>query len=148
MRALKLLPLPLLATALIAVPAAGARLLGGGVPSVPSVPAHAAPCRALTPTRHLRVTLRRVHRRTLAPGAHARGPVGRVLYGRCGRRFYAFASFRHRINGMYFGTQDQPERFSRRAHHRWRDRGDTGGDLCGLAPFGLTRAWSIHCPVR
>jgi hypothetical protein len=105
----------------------------------------AATCHKLAPTHRLRTTLRRVHRRALPAGTHARGPVDRVFYGRCGRRLYAFASFRHRVNGVNFGTQDQPERFRRRTHHRWRDRGDTGGDLCGLAPPVLLRAWGFRC---
>lgn len=140
MRSLTVLSLAALLGLAAALPAAA--------PARPAPARAAAACHVLKSSHHLRVTLRRVHRRTLTAGQHARGPVGRVYYGRCGARYYAFAGFKHRINGMNFGLQDQPERFRRRAHRRWHDRGDTGGDLCGLAPRALVSAWGFHCLVR
>lgn len=76
------------------------------------------------------------------------GPVGPVHLGRCGTERYAIASFDARYNGLYFGIEDQPERFVRLAGHPWKDIGNTGGDPCGSAPTPLLVAWKIirSCP--
>jgi hypothetical protein len=97
----------------------------------------------LRATRRLRRALRKTHsaflRRFNSPGVK-RGPVGRVYVGRCGSRQYAAATFVHAVTG----ETDQPEWFSRRDHRRWRDRGDTGGDLAASGvPKPLLRLWGV-----
>lgn len=76
------------------------------------------------------------------------GPVGRVDLGICGGRYYALARFDARYNGLYFGTEDQPERFVEVPGEGWRDIGNTGGPPCGSAPTALLKAWRIvrSCP--
>jgi hypothetical protein len=136
-----------IAVALLPLGAAGAQ--PGASPGAEAKTAQAS-CQALQPTRALRRTLRRVHVRTLLVGTdvsvRVRGPLGRVYYGRCGGTRYALASFWHVIGGTNFGTQDQPERFRRRAGRRWMDRGDTGGQVCGTFPAPLIAAWGFNCP--
>jgi hypothetical protein len=111
----------------------------------------AASCHVLHASKTLRHTLRTVHVRSLRKSVDkpfkVRGPIGRVYYGRCGSTRYALAGFSHTIGGTYFGQQDQPERFRRRDAGRWRDRGDTGGDVCGdfVAPAELRRLWRLPC---
>jgi hypothetical protein len=113
--------------------------------------ASAASCHALHASKKLRHTLRSVHvqnlRKNVDKPFKVRGPIGRVYYGRCGTAFYALASFSQTIGGTFFGQQDQPERFRRKAGGRWRDRGDTGGDVCGnfVAPAELRRLWRLPC---
>ena len=112
----------------------------------------AATCHTLQAGKQLRHTLRSVHLRNLTRNVdkpvRVQGPVGRVHYGRCGTSYYALASFSYTIGGTFFGQQDQPERFRRQAGGRWRDRGDTGGDVCGnyAAPAELRRLWRLRCP--
>lgn len=136
MRALTILLATSLAALAVALPA-------GASSGRPPSPAELARCHRLTPTHHLR----RVHLRLRQPGQTIHGPLGRILYGRCGARWYAFASFSLRTHGTNFGLQDQPERFRRRTGGHWHDRGDTGGDICGLAPRALLRAWGRRCAV-
>ena len=77
------------------------------------------------------------------------GPVGAVNLGRCGHTRYALADFNARYNGINFGTQDQPERFSMAAGGAWKDLGNTGGDPCGTMPTALLKAWKVirACPA-
>ena len=90
----------------------------------------------------MRKALKKAHKRlTDRPFT---GPVkGSVYYGRCGKTHYALATFKDK--GL--GTTDQPERFKRRRHHRWKDYGDTGGDGCGApTPRKLLHIWGFdHC---
>ena len=120
--------IPLLAAALAGLPV--------GLASAPT--ASAATCRNLTASTAVKADLRAAHRRvTSRPFTGPR--AGSTYYGRCGRIYYALASFRDR----QLGYQDQPERFVRRAGGRWRDRGDTGGDVCDAAPRALLRIWRL-----
>jgi hypothetical protein len=111
----------------------------------------AAACQLLRSNSHLRRTLKRVHvkfQRKSNPSISTKGPLGRVYYGRCGSTFYALASFSHRTPQQNLGTQDQPEHFTRAVHGRWRDKGDTGGDVCGTAPHELIQLWGFAaCPT-
>jgi hypothetical protein len=110
-------------------------------------------CTALATPATLGRELLRVHRtfEDHQPDVHKptiTGPVGRVLLGRCGSKRWALASFDASYNGDYFGTTDQPERFTQLPGQGWRDLGDTGGDPCGSAPTALLKAWKIvrSCP--
>jgi hypothetical protein len=110
-------------------------------------------CTALATPATLGSELLRVHRafEDHQPDVHKpriTGPVGRVLLGRCGSKRWALASFDASYNGDYFGTTDQPERFTQLPGRGWRDLGDTGGDPCGSAPTALLKAWKIvrSCP--
>ena len=78
------------------------------------------------------------------------GPVGRVYVGICGSKRYALADFDAHYNGLYFGIQDQPERFIKPAGEAWQDIGNTGGPPCGAAPLALLKAWKIvhSCPYE
>jgi hypothetical protein len=97
----------------------------------------AATCHQLNVTKHVKKQLRAAHARiTNRPFT---GPHKRVYYGHCGPTAYALASFKD--NKVGFG--DQPERFKRREGHGWKDRGDTGGDVCGAAPRVLLREWGF-----
>jgi hypothetical protein len=100
--------------------------------------APAATCSKLSNTVHLRTELRAAHAKlTDRPFS---GPRKSQLYvGRCGARSYALASFKDRE----LGFQDQPERFTRRGSGEWKDRGDTGGDVCFAAPKALLRIWRL-----
>src|SRR3954453_11151797 len=87
----------------------------------------ASSCVDLHATKKVRKALKKAHKRlTDRPFTGPRR--GSVYYGRCGSTHYALASFKDLRGGGY---QDQPERFRRRRHHRWKDFGDTGGDGCG-----------------
>jgi hypothetical protein len=115
-------------------------------------PAASGACRVLTTPRSLAATLLRLHRVYMRhrPDVHhptITGPVGRVDLGACGATRYAEATFDARYNGVYFGAEDQPERFVRRGGG-WRDIGNTGGDPCGSAPTALLVGWRIvrRCP--
>jgi hypothetical protein len=102
-------------------------------------PAAAAECKNLKVTDGLKSDLHDAHERlTDRPFS---GPKQRTYYGRCGTTRYALASFKDKE----LGFQDQPERFNRRPGHAWRDRGDTGGDVCGTAPRALLRIWGFAC---
>ena len=110
-------------------------------------------CRALAAPASLGKTLLTLHRayERHQPDVHnptITGPVGRVHLGVCGKRRYALASFDAKYNGLYFGVEDQPERFVAAPGKGWRDIGNTGGDPCGSAPTALLTAWKIvkHCP--
>lgn len=100
--------------------------------------APAATCSKLPNTARLRADLRAAHAKlTDRPFS---GPRKRTTYaGRCGTRSYALASFKDRE----LGFQDQPERFTRRGSGAWKDRGDTGGDVCSAAPRALLRIWGL-----
>jgi hypothetical protein len=100
--------------------------------------APAATCSKLSNTVHLRTELRAAHAKlTDRPFS---GPRKSQLYvGRCGARSYALASFKDRE----LGFQDQPERFTRRGSGEWKDRGDTGGDVCFAAPKALLLIWRL-----
>lgn len=120
--------------------------------AVTAAPAAAQPaqssasCRVLKAPPQLGPTLRRLHlaylRRTTR-NPSIRGPIGRVHLGRCGAARYALATFSQRYNGLDFGQTDQPEYFTASAPGRWRDRGNTGGQLCGTAPAALLYAWHV-----
>ena len=75
---------------------------------------------------------------TLAP-SRLRGPIkGETYYGRYGDAEYALAVFSVPLTG----TTDQPELFRRPAGARWRDLGDTGGEVCpSWVPVPLLRLW-------
>jgi hypothetical protein len=98
----------------------------------------AATCSKLPSTAPLRADLRAAHAKlTDRPFS---GPRKSAIYaGRCGTRSYALASFKDRE----LGFQDQPERFTRRGSGHWKDRGDTGGDVCFAAPKALLRIWGL-----
>src|SRR3954453_8330624 len=100
--------------------------------------APAATCSKLPNTARLRADLRAAHSKlTDRPFS---GPRKSETYaGRCGTRSYALASFKDRE----LGFQDQPERFTRRGSGNWKDRGDTGGDVCSTAPNALLRLWGL-----
>jgi hypothetical protein len=100
--------------------------------------APAATCSKLPNTAGLRADLRAAHAKlTSRPFT---GPRKSTTYaGRCGTRSYALASFKDRE----LGFQDQPERFTRRGSGAWKDRGDTGGDVCSAAPRALLRIWGL-----
>ena len=100
--------------------------------------APAATCSKLPNTPQLRAELRAAHAKlTDRPFS---GPRKSQIYvGRCGTRSYALASFKDRE----LGFQDQPERFTRRGSSQWKDRGDTGGDVCFAAPKALLRIWGL-----
>jgi hypothetical protein len=87
----------------------------------------------LVATPAVKAALRRAFCRHVTSGPCPRGPLKtaklRTYYGRVGVNEYAVA---------YFDVMaDQPEWFSRRVRGTWRDRGDTGGDLCGQIPRSL-----------
>jgi len=101
--------------------------------------AGAAECKNLKVTDGLKADLRGAHERITDRSFS--GPKGRVYYGRCGTKYYALARFKD----AELGYQDQPERFTRSAGRSWKDRGDTGGDVCGTAPGALLRTWGFSC---
>jgi len=111
-------------------------------------------CTVLATPPSLGNTLLRLHREYMShqPDVHhpeITGPVaGTVHLGRCGSERYALASFNARYNGLYFGIEDQPERFTQLPRHPWKDIGNTGGDPRGAAPTPLLVAWKIirSCP--
>jgi hypothetical protein len=122
------------------VPLARLLLPLAGLAALLLVPAHAPAetCSKLRNTAQLRAHLRAAHAKlTDRPFS---GPRRSETYaGRCGTRSYALASFKDRE----LGFQDQPERFTRRGSGHWKDRGDTGGDVCFAAPKALLRIWGL-----
>jgi hypothetical protein len=114
-----------------------------------AVDAHAATgCRVVGAPSSLGKTLLGLHRdyERNQPDVHnptITGPVGRVDLGICGGERYALAWFDAKYNGVYFGTEDQPERFIEPPGEGWRDIGNTGGDPCGSTPTTLLKAWKI-----
>lgn len=88
----------------------------------------------------LRAAFIRTHSNLTA--SSIRGPLrGRTYYGSYGRRDYAVAVF----SVPRFGTQDQPEVFRRPTARRWRDLGDTGGDICPpTIPLPLLKLWHFQ----
>ncbi len=126
----------------------------GNNPYDPAVARAATGCVALETPPGLGKTLLVLHRAYLRhqPDVHnpkVTGPVGRVHLGRCGAERHALASFDATYNGLYFGIEDQPERFVKRPGGAWTDIGNTGGDPCGSAPTALLVAWKIvhGCPA-
>jgi hypothetical protein len=126
-----------------------ASLSGAGTPAAGATNG----CSALPAPSSLGGQLLRIHRsyERSQPDVHKptiTGPVGRVLLGHCGSKRWALASFDGTYNGDYFGTEDQPERFSQLPGKPWRDLGNTGGEPCGSAPTALLEAWKIvrSCP--
>jgi hypothetical protein len=103
------------------------------------VSSSASTCVNLHATKKVRKALKKAHKRlTDRPFTGPRR--GSVYYGRCGSTHYALASFKDREGGY----QDQPERFRRLKHHRWKDKGDTGGDACGgPTPRKLLHIWGF-----
>ncbi|HEX8745459.1 MAG TPA: hypothetical protein VF712_20205 [Thermoleophilaceae bacterium] len=100
--------------------------------------ASAAECKNLKVTDQLKLDLRKAHERLT--DREFSGPKGRVYHGRCGTAYYALANFKD----AELGYQDQPERFTRRAGHRWKDRGDTGGPVCDTGvPRALLHRWGF-----
>ncbi len=134
--------------------AATALICAVSVASTYAVAGNAAPgCRVLGAPSSLGRTLLRLHRdaERTQPDVHnptITGPVGRVDLGICVGERYALAWFAAKYNGVYFGTEDQPERFIQPPGEGWRDIGNTGGDPCGSAPTALLKAWKIvrGCP--
>jgi hypothetical protein len=100
--------------------------------------APAATCLKLPNTAQLRADLRVAHAK-LTDRAFSGPRRSTIFAGRCGTRSYALASFRDHD----LGFQDQPERFTRRGSGHWKDRGDTGGDICFAAPKALLRIWRL-----
>jgi hypothetical protein len=88
----------------------------------------------------LRTAFIRAHSNLAA--SSVRGPLrGRTYYGSYQRREYAVAVF----SIPRFGTQDQPEIFRRPLAGRWRDLGDTGGDICPpTIPLPLMKLWHFQ----
>jgi len=105
-------------------------------------PTRSSTCVKLTVTSTLRTTLRTVHDRVTAR-TFAGPTIKSTYYGRCGITYYATTSFLH--TGV--GYTDQPQVFKRRLGQRWRDEGDTGGNLCESqkVPQALLRVWKIDC---
>jgi hypothetical protein len=125
------------ASILIAVVAAVACL------SVP--PARTAEgARNLSATPKVRAALRVAFIRTHSnlEASTIRGPLrGRTYYGSYRRREYAVAVF----SIPRFSTQDQPEIFRGPMQGRWRDLGDTGGDIClPTIPLPLLKLWHFQ----
>jgi hypothetical protein len=106
---------------------------------VAPAPAGAAECKNLKVTDEVKTDLREAHARIT--DREFSGPKGRVYYGRCGTKRYALARFKD----SELGYQDQPEYLTRSAGRNWKDRGDTGGDVCGTAPRALLRIWGLPC---
>lgn len=124
-------------------------LLGCAVPGAAALDTVSAPpavttptCRSLPVTTSLRSRLRAAHHRVYARN-FAGPPTKSTYHGRCGKTYYALASFNH--PGV--GYTDQPEAFRRYLGHSWRDQGDTGGDVCGSkkVPRSLLKVWKISC---
>ena len=118
---------------------ATAALVVALIAALPAASPAQSSCVNLHATKKVKRALRRAHDRlTSRPFT---GPQkGSVYYGRCGTTHYALASFKD----DQFGYQDQPERFRRRIHHRWKDFGDTGGDGCGApTPSALLHLWGF-----
>ena len=70
-----------------------------------------------------------------------KGPLkGGTYYGRYGPFEYALAIF----DVPRTGTTDMPELFRRPAGGRWRDQGDTGGEVCPpFVPLPLIKLWGF-----
>jgi hypothetical protein len=115
-----------------------------------SVPAArtAEGARNLSATPKVKAALRAAFIRTHSnlTASTIRGPLrGRTYYGNYGRREYAVAVF----SIPRFGTQDQPEIFRRPVQGRWRDLGDTGGDICpATIPLPLLKLWHFQLSIR
>jgi hypothetical protein len=118
-----------LASAALTTAALGPVVLAGAAATCVNLKVDAATRRALI----------QAHDR-LTPRPFTGPRKGSVYYGRCGSTRYALASFRDRT----LGYQDQPERFRKRRGERWRDLGDTGGDVCRAAPRALIRIWALR----
>jgi hypothetical protein len=101
-----------------------------------------ATCVKLKVTANLRLMLRAAHHKITSRSFQG-PPWKSTYYGRCGRTYFAAASFLHPTTGY----TDQPEVFKRRVGAIWKDQGDTGGDLCGSkkVPTALLRAWKYTC---
>lgn len=101
----------------------------------PTSAASAPACKALS-SKGLKAVLREVMDRSTTQ----RTPLpSKVLFGRCGTRYYAAAWF----NFPRTGFTDQPERFTRPRGGRWRLMGDTGGPVLPGIPRDLRRAWGL-----
>lgn len=87
----------------------------------------------------LRTAFLHTHKRYTS--AQVKGPLkGTTYYGRYGQTKYAFATF----SIPRFRTQDQPELFKRLPGRAWRDRGDTGGEICKRdVPLPLIKVWKL-----
>ena len=87
----------------------------------------------------LRTTFLTAHRQ-YAP-AKVKGPVkGDTYYGSYAGVEYALAVF----DVPRTGTTDMPELFSRPVGGRWRDVGDTGGEVCPpRVPLPLVKLWQF-----
>lgn len=111
----------------LAAPAALAR---GGPVNLVATPAVKAALRAAFLKTHS----------TLAP-AKVRGPLkGHTYYGRYRGVEYAVATF----SIARLGTTDQPEIFRRVPPQAWKDRGDTGGEVCPpWVPLPLLKLWGF-----
>ena len=72
---------------------------------------------------------------------HIYGPIKRTIrYGRYRNREYALAAFSLPV----FGTQGQPEMFTRAVGGRWVDRGASGGAVCSNTwPLPLLKVWGL-----
>jgi hypothetical protein len=108
------------------------------------IAASADGARNLTAAPNVKAALRsafiRAHAKLTA--SSIRGPLrGLTYYGSYQRREYAVAVF----SIPRFGTQDQPEIFRRPTAGRWRDLGDTGGDICPpTIPLPLLKVWHFQ----
>lgn len=108
-----------------------------GTLASPAALARAPSCKNLTVTDGVRHALKRAH-------GHRDGAIakGSVYYGRCCSTRYAIATFSKAV-------ADQPEKFRRRAGHRWKDEGDGFETGCTSArrpiPKALVRIWGL-CP--
>jgi hypothetical protein len=99
--------------------------------------------RNLVATAEVKLQLREAHLKGLPIAARkkVRGPLkGLTYYGSYGSTRYAIATF----SRVGFGTQDQPELFSKPAGKPWRDRGDSGGCISStIIPAPLLRLWGF-----
>jgi hypothetical protein len=84
--------------------------------------------------RHAFLTAHRIY-----TPRRVKGPLkGDTYYGRYGPYEYALAIF----DVPRTGTTDMPEIFRRPVGGRWRDLGDTGGEICPPeVPLPLVKLW-------
>ncbi len=93
-------------------------------------------CKALS-SKGLKAVLRKVMSRY----SDQRTPLpGKVLFGRCGTRYYAAAYF----NFPLTGPTDQPEKFTRRRGGPWRLIGDSGDPILYGIPRALRNKWGLQ----
>lgn len=122
-----------------AVAVAASALLAATSNVAPAASRPVAPsttCKALS-SKGLKAVLRKVMSRY----TDQRTPLpGKVLYGRCGTRYYAAAYFNFPVTG----PTDQPEKFTRRRGGPWRLIGDSGDPILYGIPRALRNKWGLR----